>query len=78
MILCKVTGILDCGKKFAQLEGITLVQVRKQDGTVLAAADPLGVKTGDRVVICQGETVCCVAGHKVPLDAAVIAVVTEE
>lgn len=74
MILCKVTAPLDCSALFHQLDGTALVQLRTQDGSTLAAADPLGAKTGDRVAVCLGDAAQCVLGHHCPVDAAVIAV----
>lgn len=77
MILCKVTGIVTASTLLPALNGIAFVLVQKEEGGTLVAADTLGARVGNHVVICQGETAQALVGGKCPVDAAVTGIVLQ-
>ncbi|MCQ2442871.1 MAG: hypothetical protein MJ077_07135 [Oscillospiraceae bacterium] len=74
MIVCTVNTRMEIHHRLNDLDGLCLVQVQREDGSILAAADLLGAKPGDHVAVCQGEAAQCVLGRRCPIDAAIIAV----
>lgn len=77
MILCKVTGIVTAPTRLTCLGDMAFVLVQKEQGGTLVAADTLGAKVGNHVMICQGEAAQALAGGKCPIDAAVAGIVLQ-
>lgn len=76
MILGNVTECLECHGRLNELDGLHFVEIQQADGTLFAAADTMGAKPGQRVMVCQGEAAQCLLGRRCPLDAAVVAVLS--
>ena len=74
MKLCHVTGPLPIARGLPELKGISFVALRDRTGDTLAAADLLGVREGDQVLVTEGGA-GAVLGTNHPADALVVGVV---
>ena len=73
MKLCQVTGPLAVERRLAGLDQVAFVALRDDKGQTLAAADPLGVQTGDQVLVSEGGAPAAL-GRNCPADALVVCV----
>lgn len=74
MKLCHVTGPLPIARGLKELNGVSFVALRDGTGDTLAAADLLGVRTGDQVLVTEGGA-RTVLGANHPADALVVGIV---
>ena len=72
----KVVGSIWATRKAACLQGQTFLVV-ESDGQQVVAADQVGARTGDRVLLATG-TVASRYCMDAPVDAAVVAIVDEK
>ena len=87
MFVGEVIGTLWSSRKVADLAGnrFLVIQPLDQDGVAsekvmpVVAADPVGAREGDRVMVAYGRAARNALGgnHDVPIEAAVIGIVDE-
>ena len=77
MKLCQVTGPLAVERGLTGLERMAFVALRDDKGHTLAAADLLGVRPGDRVLVAGGGAPAAL-GRNCPADALVVCVLARE
>lgn len=75
MILCQVCSRLEPSKVLSGLENVGFVVVKADDETRFVAADRLNAEPERHVLVCRGQVAHTIVGSKVPVDAAVVAVV---
>lgn len=75
MKLCSVTGALPVARGLSELNQVPFVTLQDMKGNTLIAADPLGVKTGEQVLVTERGTQA-VLGANNPADALVVCVLT--
>lgn len=73
MILSQVTDVLTPERTVPLPKGVQLLTVRLPEGSQLVAADPLGCRSGDRVVLGGPEAAAALLGSNCPADAVIIA-----
>jgi microcompartment protein CcmK/EutM len=73
MISGEVTQVLTVGRQLRAMEGLTLVRVRTQTGSI-TAADSMGVAPGEQVVMSQGAAAQAAFGTNCPADTVVLCV----
>lgn len=73
MKLCDVTGSLSVQNGLAELNQASFVQLQDMKGNILVAADLLGARVGDRVLV-TCEKAHAVLGTNNPADALVLCV----
>lgn len=71
----EVTGVVAAEKRLSALDELSLIALRDQAGECLVAADLLGVRPGDRVVVSTSGAQA-VLGANLPVDALVLCVVS--
>lgn len=69
----EVTGTVSAKKRLSALDELSLITLRSQEGECLVAADLLGVRPGDRVVV-SASGAQAVLGTNLPVDALVLCV----
>ena len=77
MILCQVTGPLSVERALPELRGAAFVSLQDLKGNTLAAADPLGVRTGDQVLVAESGA-GALLGTNHPADALVLCVLASQ
>ena len=70
----EVTGVVAAEKRLSALDELSLIALRDQAGECLVAADLLGVRPGDQVVVSTSGAQA-VLGANLPVDALVLCVV---
>ena len=70
-----VTGMVSAEKRLSALDELSLIALRSSEGERLVAADLLGVRPGDRVVV-RTSGAQAVLGTNLPVDALVLCVVS--
>lgn len=71
----EVTGMVSAEKRLSALDELSLITLRSSEGEELVAADLLGVRPGDRVVVSTSGAQA-VLGTNLPVDALVLCVVS--
>ena len=71
----EVTGVVAAEKRLSALDELSLIALRSPEGERLGAADLLGVRPGDRVVVSTSGAQA-VLGANLPVDALVLCVVS--
>lgn len=71
----EVTGMVSAEKRLSALDELSLITLRSSEGERLVAADLLGVRPGDRVVVSTSGAQA-VLGTNLPVDALVLCVVS--
>ena len=71
----EVTGVVAAEKRLSALDELSLIALRSPEGDRLVAADLLGVRPGDRVVVSTSGAQA-VLGANLPVDALVLCVVS--
>ena len=71
----EVTGVVAAEKRLSALDELSLIALRSPEGGRLVAADLLGVRPGDRVVVSTSGAQA-VLGANLPVDALVLCVVS--
>ena len=71
----EVTGVVAAEKRLSALDELSLIALRSPEGERLVAADLLGVRPGDRVVVSTSGAQA-VLGANLPVDALVLCVVS--
>ena len=69
----EVTGMVSAEKRLSALDELSLITLRCSEGEGLVAADLLGVRPGDRVVVSTSGAQA-VLGTNLPVDALVLCV----
>jgi microcompartment protein CcmK/EutM len=69
----EVTGMVSAEKRLSALDELSLITLRSSEGEGLVAADLLGVRPGDRVVVSTSGAQA-VLGTNLPVDALVLCV----
>ena len=77
MKLCQVTGPLAVERGLTGWDRVSFVALRDETGQPLAAADLLGVRPGDRVLVAGGGAPAAL-GRNCPADALVVCVLARE
>lgn len=77
MKLCNVTGSLSVQKGLPQLNQVSFVQLQDMKGNMLVAADLLGARIGDQVLV-TCEMASSVLGTNNPADALVLCVLASK
>lgn len=75
MKLCNVTAALSVQKGLAELNQVSFVQLQDMKGNMLVAADLLGARIGDQVLV-TCETAHAVLGTNNPADALVLCILS--
>lgn len=71
----EVTDVVAAEKRLSALDELSLIALRSPEGERLVAADLLGVRPGDRVVVSTSGAQA-VLGTNLPVDALVLCVVS--
>ena len=71
----EVTGTVSAEKRLSALEELSLIALRSPEGERLVAADLLGVRPGDRVVVSTSGAQA-VLGTNLPVDALILCVLS--
>ncbi|MCD8161363.1 MAG: hypothetical protein LUE61_09395 [Clostridiales bacterium] len=74
MILSQVTRALPLARSVPLPDGAALLAVHHPQGGELVAADTLGCRPGDRVVLGERAAATALFGTNCPWDAVVVAV----